>query len=86
MTAVTKTTRKHEAAPRKRAVSKKNALRLPKSATFTKSGGQEFLLVPVADFEAWLEDQLDAAEARASLADPAPRISQAEVKRRLGMK
>jgi hypothetical protein len=73
-------------APRKRAPSRKKALHLPESATFTKSGGQEFLLVPVSDFESWLEDQLDAAEARAALADPAPRIPLAEVKRQLGIK
>ena len=79
MTASTKTSRK-------RATSKKEALRLPESAAFAKSGGQEFLVVPLADFESWLEDQLDAAEVRAALADPAPRISQAEVKRRLGLK
>jgi len=79
MTASTKT-------PRKRTPSKKKALRLPESAALARSGGQEFLVVPLADFESWLEDQLDAAEAHAALADPAPRISQAEVKRRLGLK
>ena len=73
-------------APRKRTTSKKKALHLPESATFSKRDGQEFLVVPVADFESWLEDQLDAAEARAALADPTPRIPLEEVKRQLGIK
>ena len=60
--------------------------RLPKSAALAICGGQEFILLPVADFEAWMEDQLDAAEAKAALADPAPRVSKAEVKRQLGLK
>ena len=79
MTAPTMTRGKHSRSFRKN-------LRLPESAAFTISGGQEFLLLPVADFEAWVEDQLDAAEAKAALADPAPRVSQAEVKRQLGLR
>lgn len=71
--------------PRKRPLSKKKTLGLPASAAFTRSGGQEFLVVPMADFEAWLEDQLDAAESRAALADPAPRVSQSDIKRQLGL-
>ena len=79
MTALTKT-------PRNRAPSKKKALHLPESAAFTTSAGQEFLVIPTVDFELWLEDQLDAAEARAALADPTPRIPLEEVKRQLGIK
>jgi hypothetical protein len=72
--------------PRKWTVSKRDALHLPASAAFTQSGGQEFLLLPIADFEAWMEDRIDIALAKQALSENKPRIPMEEAHRRLGIK
>ena len=59
---------------------------LPSTAAVTQIGGQSLLIVPVADFESWMEDQIDAALARQALAEDKPRIPMAEAHRRLGIK
>jgi len=63
----------------------KEALHLPETAEIVDSGGRECLLVPVADFLPWLEDQIDGAVAMAALEEPGPRIPWEEVERRLDM-
>ena len=80
MTSSTKTPRKQ------RTTAKKTAGSLPATAVVTHIGGQSLLIVPVADFESWMEDQIDAALARDALADKAPRIPMEEAHRRLGIK
>jgi len=74
-------------APRNpRANSRKTPRLLPATAAVADMGGQALLIVPVSDFESWMEDQIDIALAKQALAEKKPRIPMEEAHRRLGIK
>ena len=65
---------------------KKVARTLPATAAVADMGGQALLIVPISDFESWMEDQIDIALAKQALAEKKPRIPMEEAHRRLGLK
>lgn len=59
---------------------------LPESALAVVWEGKKFVAVPDKDVDSWLEDLIDGIEATLSLRDAGPRLSQAEVKKRYGIR
>ncbi len=82
MTTTTKT-HKRKKTPR---ASKKLMTLLPESALTVVWEGKKFVALPEQDIYDWLENLVDGIEATAAMRDKSPMLSQADIKKRYGIK